>query len=122
MFLVPNVYINGNIKFLEGYKGTIFWNKYRSEIITQTKKNFLDYLIDLTFRNINRFVVVSYKSGNDETTRDSFDYYSIPLVEIIGFNALIDNKHFFGQPIKNTQEAYKKLVEMSSYLYHQKKL
>ena len=35
------------------------------------------------------------------------------LVEIKCFNALIDNKQFFDQPIKNRQEAYEKLVEMS---------
>lgn len=29
------------------------------------------------------------------------------------FNALIDNKAFFGQPVKNEQEAYEKLVAMS---------
>ena len=46
--------INDNIKVLEnikqGFKRTIFWNKYRSEIATQTKKNNLDYLIYPTFR------------------------------------------------------------------------
>ena len=51
---------NDNIKFLEnikqGFKRTISWNKYRSEITTQTKNNSLNYLIDPTFRNINRFL------------------------------------------------------------------
>ena len=37
----------------------------------------------------------------------------MPLVEIKDFNALIDNKPFFGQPVKHKQEAYKKLIEMS---------
>ena len=36
----------------------------------------------------------------------------MPLVEIKDFNALLDNKSFFDQPVKNTQEAYEKLVEM----------
>ena len=34
----------------------------------------------------------------------------ITLVEI---NVLIDNKQFFDQPVKNKQEAYKKLIKMS---------
>ena len=53
------------------------------------------------------------------------------LVEIKDFNVLIDNKPFFDQPVKNKQEAYEKLIEMSrnddyttghllDYLYHQK--
>ena len=55
----------------------------------------------------------------------------MPLVEIKDFNALINNKPFFDHPVKNKQEAYEKLVEMSRnndyatgnilhYLYHQK--
>ena len=41
----------------------------------------------------------------------------MPLVEIKDFNALIDNKQFFDQPVKNKQEAYEKLVEMSRNNY-----
>ena len=48
------------------------------------------------------------------------------LVEIKNFNALIDNELFFDQLVKNKQEAFEKLVEMSrnkvnllDYLYHQ---
>ena len=54
----------------------------------------------------------------------------MPLVEIKDFNALIDNKTFFDQLLKNKKEAYEKLIEMSrnndytagnllDYLYHQ---
>ena len=53
------------------------------------------------------------------------------LVEIKDFNALINNKPYFDQPVKTKQEAYEKLDEMSrnndcttgnllDYLYHQK--
>ena len=47
------------------------------------------------------------------------------LVEIKDFNALIKNIPFFDQPVKNKQEPYGKLVEMSrndllNYFYHQK--
>ena len=37
----------------------------------------------------------------------------MPLVEIKDFNALIDNKPFSEQPMKNKQEAYEELVNMS---------
>ena len=56
---VVTLSINDNIKFLEnikqGFKRTISWNKFRSEITTQTKNNNLDYLFNPTFGNINRF-------------------------------------------------------------------
>ena len=71
------------------------------------------------------------KNGNYDPTRDSFGKNYMSLVEIKDFNALIDNKPFFDQPVKNKQEAYEKLMEMSrnndytkghllDYLYHQK--
>ena len=73
--------INDNIKILEnikqGFERTISWNKYRSEMSTQTKNNNLDYLIDPTFWNINRLFVFSFKNGNDDPKRNSFDRYYI---------------------------------------------
>ena len=109
--------VNDNKKFLEnikpGFKRLISWNKYRSEITTQPKNNNLDYLIDPTFRNINRLFVLSFKNGNDDPSRDVFDKYYMPLVEIKDFNALIDNKPFFDQSVKNKQEAYEKRIELS---------
>ena len=59
---VVTLSINDNIKFLEnikqGFKRKISWNKYRSEITTQPENDNLDYLIHLTFRNINRLFVI----------------------------------------------------------------
>ena len=81
---VVTLSINDNIKVSEnikqGLKGTIFWNKYRSEITTQPKNYNLDYLIDLTFRNINRLFVLSFKNGHDDPKRNSFDEHYMPLV------------------------------------------
>ena len=56
--------------------------------------------------------VLSFKNGDNDPTRDSFDKYYMPL-EIRDFNTLIDNKPFFYQPVKNKKEAYEKLIEMS---------
>ena len=74
-----------------GFKRTIKWNKYRSEMSNQTKNNNLNYLIDLTFTNVNRFFVLSYKN---EENRTSFSKCYIPEVEIKEFNVLIDGNHF----------------------------
>ena len=53
---VVTLSINNNMIILEnkkhGFKRTVSWDKYRSEITTQTKNNNLGYLIDPTFRNI----------------------------------------------------------------------
>ena len=107
--------------------------KYRSEQHKNSKTliyNNIDYLIDRTFRNINRSFVLSFKNADNDPTRNSFDKYYMPSVEMKEYNALIDSKLFFDQPGKNKQEAYGKLIEISrnddfttgnllSYLYHQ---
>ena len=44
-----------------GFKQTIKWNKYKSEICNQTKNNNLNYLIDPTFNKVNKLFVLSYE-------------------------------------------------------------
>ena len=57
--------------------------------------------------------VLLFKNCNNVPTRNSFDEYYMSLVEIKDFNALIENKPFFDQPVKDKHKAYEKLVEMS---------
>ena len=45
--------------------------------------------------------------------RDSFSRYCVPNVEIKDFNVWIDGKSFFDLPVKNEEEAYEKIIEMS---------
>ena len=72
-----------NNKFLEqlrtGFKRTIKWNKYRSEMTNQTKNNNFSYLIRPTFTKANRLFVLSFKN---EEERTSFSEYYTPNVEI----------------------------------------
>ena len=69
-------------------------------------------MIDPTFKNVNRLSVLSFKNGDNDPMRDSFDKYYISLVEIKDFNALINNKPFFDQLIKSNKEAYEELVQI----------
>ena len=45
-----------------GFKRTINWNKYRSEMSNQNKNNNLNYLIDSTFTKVNRLFVLSFEN------------------------------------------------------------
>ena len=92
-----------------GFKRTIKWNKYRSEMTNQTKNNNLNYLIDPTFTKVNRLFVLSFENENDRT---SFSKYYVPNVQIKDFNVLIDGKSFFDMPIKNEEETYEQIIEM----------
>ena len=68
---------------------------------------------DPTLRNINILFVLSFEIGGDNSTRDSFDICYITIIEIKDFNALIKNKSFLDQSVKNKQETYKTPIEMS---------
>ena len=81
-----------DIKLLEqlksGFKRTIKWNKYRSQMTVQPQNNNLsiigcwNYLIDPTFTNVNRLIVLSFARTNAGDNRDSFSDYYVQNVEI----------------------------------------
>ena len=73
----------------------------------------MDYIIDPTFRNINRLFVLSFKAGENDPAKDYFVKYYIPLVQIKDFNTFVDNRPFFDQLLKSKQETYEKPFEMS---------
>ena len=79
-----------------GFKRTIRWNKYRSEMTNQTKNNNLDYLINPTFNKVNRLFVLSYENEEDRTSFTKYIiHFNTPKVEIKGFNVLVEGKNFF---------------------------
>ena len=94
------------------FKRTIKWNKYRSEMSNQAANNNLNYFINPTFTNVNRLFVLSFKN-EDEDVRTSFKKYYVPKVEVKDFNVLTDGKPFFEIPVKNKEEAYEAIIEMS---------
>ena len=98
-----------------GFKRTVKWNKYRSEISNQTKNNNFNYLIDPTFTNVNRLFDLLFENEDDKT---SFSKYYVPKAEIKDFNVLIDGKPFFEIPVKNKEEAYEQIIEMSKNNYY----
>ena len=111
-----------NIKLLEklksGFKRTIKWNKYQSQMSVQSNNNNLNYLIDPAFTNINRLFALSFERIEEDKIkkyyRDSFSHYYVPKVQIKAFNVLIDRKNFFDLPTKNEEEAYEKIIDMNN--------
>ena len=85
----------------------------------QPQNKNLNYLIDPTFINIKRLFVLSFQriAGENNTTkdhRDSFSHYYVSNARIKDFNVLIDGKSFFDLPVKNEEEAYEKIIDMSN--------
>ena len=85
------------------------WIKYRSQMINQTTTNTLNFLIDLTFNNVNRLFLLAFSNEED---RRSFSKYYTPTVEIKDYNVIIDGEPFYEIPIKNKEETYKAITEL----------
>ena len=100
-----------------GFKRTIKWNKHRFEMFNQTKINNLNDLIDPTFTSVNSLFVLSFGNKNDRT---SFSKYYVPKVEIKDFDVLIVGKPFFEILVKNKEEIYKQIIEMSKNIDYTK--
>ena len=107
-----------DIKLLEqlktGFKRTIKWNNYRSQRTIQPQNNNLNSLIDPTFTKVNRLFVLSFPSNNNTDSRYSFSNYYVPKVKVNDFNVLNDGKSFFDLSVKNDEEAYEKIIDMSN--------
>ena len=95
-----------------GFRITIKWNKYMSQMSNQNKNNNLNYLIDPTFSNVNRLFVLSFENEDD---RPSYYKYYMPSVEIKDYNVLIDGNAFFELPIKNIAETYEKIIQITDH-------
>ena len=84
---------------------------------SQSNNNNLNYLIDPTFTKVNRLFVLSFEkieeNNAEKDHRDSSSHYYVQNVEIKHFIVLIYGKSFFDLPVKNEDETYEKIIEMS---------
>ena len=107
-----------DIKLLEqlktGFKRTIKWNKYGSQMSIQPQNNNLNYLIDPAFTSVNRLFVLSFPRNKNTDSRYSFSNYYVPKAKVNDFNVLIDGKSFFDFSVKNDEEAYEKIIDMNN--------
>ena len=74
-----------------GFKKTISWNKYESNIKTFAQNRYLNYLINPSFQRVNRLFVLSFENENDRTPHST---YYLPKVEIKDYNDWTDGKFF----------------------------
>ena len=93
-----------------GFKREIKWNKHRSQMSAEAINNNLNILIDPTFTNVNRLFVLAYQ---DAGNRQSFSTFYLSRVMVKDFNFIIDKFAFFDLPVKNEEEAYEKIIDIS---------
>ena len=65
-----------NAKLLQqlksGFKRTINWNKYESNIKTFAQNRYLNHLINPSFQGVNRLFVLSFENEDDKTSHSHF--------------------------------------------------
>ena len=103
-----------NAKLLQqlksGFKRTINWNKYESNIKTFAQNRYLNHLINPSFQGVNRLFVLSFENENDRTSHSN---YYLPKVEKKDDNFRIDDKNFFDQPINSNLKTYENTREIT---------
>ena len=60
---------------------------------------------------------IARENNTTKDHRDSSSHYYVPNARIKDFNVLIDGKNFFDLPVKNEEEAYEKIMDMSNNDY-----
>ena len=93
-----------------GFKRTINWNKYESNVKTFAQDRYLNHLINLSFQGIHRLFVLSFEN---ERGRTSHSTYYLPKVEIKDYNVMIDGKNFFDQPINSMTKTYENIRKIA---------
>ena len=112
---VVTLSIQDNAKLLQelksGFKRTINWKKYQSNIKTYTQNRYLNHLVDLSYQGVGRLFVLSFEN---ETGRTSHSTYYLPKAEIKDYNVMIDGKNFFDQPINSDFKTYENIRKIAT--------
>ena len=104
-----------NAKLLQqlksGFKRTISWNKYESNIKIFAQNRCLNHLINPSFQGVKRLFVLSFENEDDRTSHST---YYLPKVEIKDYNVMIDGRNFFDQPINSMTKTYENIRKIAT--------
>ena len=70
-----------------GFKRTVNWNKYQSDLKTYEQNRYLNHLVNPSFQGVNRLFVLSFENEADRTSHST---YYLPKVEIKDYMIVID--------------------------------
>ena len=103
----------------DGFQRSVSWNSYETKpakVIEQGKN--LYELLNASFQGVNRLFVLAYviAAGNDADQeagiKDNKEYF-LPRGEIKNYNALIDGRNFYDQPINDLIKQYDEIRKVS---------
>ena len=74
-------------------------------------------MLDASFQRINRLFVLAFNNdqGNaNQVQRNGYRKYYLPRVEIASYNAIIDGRHFYDQPINDSIKKYDEIRKIAT--------
>ena len=92
-----------------GFKRTINWNKYESNIQAFAQNRNLNQLVNPSFQGVNRLFALSFENEDDKTSHST---YYLPKVEIKDYNIMINGKNVFDQPINSNIKTYENIKKI----------
>ena len=103
----------------EGFKRLVYWNKYKLKIETKEAdaNNLKRFPYDASFRGVNRLftlVIDNTNNGDKKVERDSHRKYFLPRIDITNYNALIDGRNFYDQPINDEIKMYDEIRKIAT--------
>ena len=108
-----------NKEFIEqqnkGFQRSIYWNEYKTKEQTDdADANVAKYInLDPSFQGVNRLFVMEYdRADANRATRDEQRKYYLPKVNLNKYNAIIDGRNFYDNPIENDTEKYRELKKV----------
>ena len=101
----------------KGFKRSIFWNEHKSKIETLAldNNNLQIILLDSSFQGVIGLLALAYTNDEDnKIERDSDRRYTLPRLDLIKFNMLIDGRNFYDQPTRDKIKRYDELRKIIS--------
>ena len=90
----------------KGFERSIYWN----EIKTKEKNEnadanvFNDITLDPSFQGVNRLFIMAYNRVDGQPTRDGQRKYYLRRIDLKKYNAIIDGRNFYDNPVESDIE------------------
>ena len=100
----------------EGFKRTVYWNRYKAIPYTGilNGNNPHTNILDASFEGVNRLFVLGFATGKNEATQNGYKRYCFPRINITDYNIRIDGRNFYNQPINSLIRQYDEIRKIAT--------
>ena len=98
----------------KGFQRSIYWDEYKTKEVTEdADANVFKYInLDPSFQGVNRLSVMAYNRVDGQPTRNGQRKYYLPRIDFKKYNAIIDGRNFYDNPIESNIKKYRELKKV----------